>query len=90
MIESLINDELAELTQSAKKAAPVVLSTRIRLARNLVGQPFPERADVLQRRELLTRCADQLSALPQMNKGNFFDIADLYPSWRSKCWSSVT
>ena len=77
MIESLINDERAELTQAVKKAAPVVLSTRIRLARNLVGQPFPERADVLQRRDVLTRCADQLSALPQMNKGSFFDIADL-------------
>lgn len=77
MIESLINDERAELTQAVKKAAPVVLSTRIRLARNLVGQPFPEHADVLQRRDVLTRCADQLAALPQMNKGSFFDIADL-------------
>ncbi|MFT5623229.1 MAG: hypothetical protein ACI9FZ_001159, partial [Bacteroidia bacterium] len=28
MIESLINDERAELTQAVKKAAPVVLSTR--------------------------------------------------------------
>lgn len=77
MIESLINDDRAELTQAAKKAAPVVLSTRIRLARNLVGPPFPERADVVQRRDVLTRCADQLSALPQMNKGTFFDISDL-------------
>ncbi len=77
MIESLINDDRAELTQKAKKAAPVVLSTRIRLARNLVGPPFPERADVVQRRDVLTRCAGQISALPQMNKGTFFDIADL-------------
>lgn len=35
MIESLISDTHAELMQSAKRAAPVVLSTRIRLARNL-------------------------------------------------------
>jgi protein arginine kinase len=77
MIESLINDERAELTKAAKNAAPIVLSTRIRLARNLAGPPFPERADVLQRRDVLTRCADQISALPQMNKGTFYDIADL-------------
>ena len=77
MIESLINDDRAELTQGAKKAAPVVLSTRIRLARNLTGPPFPERADVLQRRDVLTRCADQISAMPLMKKGTFFDIADL-------------
>lgn len=77
MIESLINNDRAELTQGAKKAAPVVLSTRIRLARNMVGPPFPERADVAQRRDMLTRCADQLGALPQMSKGTFFDIADL-------------
>ena len=37
MIESLINNDRAELTQNANKAAPVVLSTRIRLARNLAG-----------------------------------------------------
>lgn len=79
MIESLINDEHAELMQSAKKAAPIVLSTRIRLARNLVGPPFPERANAAQRREVLTRCADQLSAMPQMNKGTFIDVVDLSP-----------
>ena len=77
MIESLINDECAELTQAAKKAAPVVLSTRIRLARNLIGSPFPERADTIQRRTVLTRCAEQLRALPQMKKGTFLDVTDL-------------
>jgi protein arginine kinase len=77
MIESLINNDRAELIQKAKKAAPVVLSTRIRLARNLAGPPFPERADVSQRRDVLTRCADQISALPQMDKGSFFDVAEL-------------
>lgn len=76
MIESLINDR-AELIQNAKKTAPVVLSTRIRLARNLAGSPFPERADGSQRRAVLSRCADQLRALPQMHKGAFFDVAKL-------------
>jgi protein arginine kinase len=77
MIEALINNDQAELTQHSKKAAPVVLSTRIRLARNLVGPPFPERADVEQRRDVLTRCAEQIRTLPQMDKGAFFDIAEL-------------
>ncbi len=79
MIESLISDTHAELMQSAKRAAPVVLSTRIRLARNLIGPPFPERANATQRREVLTRCSDQLSAMPQMRKGTFIDVANLSP-----------
>ena len=77
MIESLIRSDHAELTQSAKKGAPVVLSTRIRLARNLSTAPFPERANTVQRSDVLTRCADQLSNLPQMAKGSFFDIDSL-------------
>ena len=77
MIESFIKNDRAELTQSTRKAAPVVLSTRIRLARNLVSTPFPERANRVQRREVLTRCADQIRSLPQMDKGALFDVAEL-------------
>jgi protein arginine kinase len=77
MIESLLNSDKAELTQGAKKGAPVVLSTRVRLARNIVGTPFPERASSAQRSDVMTRCAEQIADLPQMKHGCFFDISEL-------------
>lgn len=77
MIESLLRSDNAELTQSTKKGSPVVLSTRVRLARNLVGTPFPERASKSQRSDVLTKCADQIANLLQMKNGSFFDVADL-------------
>jgi len=77
MIESLIKSDNAELTQSAKKGAPVVLSTRLRLARNLADTPFPGRASLSQRSDTMTKCADQIANLAQMKQGAFFEISEL-------------
>lgn len=76
MIESLITASGAELTQSRKKAAPVVLSTRIRLARNLATDPFPDRATPSQRRDIMSRCEQVIGSLEQMKKG-VFDVGSL-------------
>lgn len=77
MIESLIKSEGAELTQSSKKAAPVVLSTRVRLARNIVGWNFPERANLSERKQVLSACEEQLGGIPLMKKGSFFGLDSL-------------
>jgi protein arginine kinase len=77
MIDSLINESRAELTQSVKKADPVVMCTRIRLARNLVDQPFPGRAKIAQRRAVLESCVSKIGSMPKMKKGIFFDVAEL-------------
>ncbi|MGC6606619.1 MAG: protein arginine kinase [Lentimonas sp.] len=77
MIESLIKSDRAELTQSTKKGSPVVLSTRVRLARNLAEIPFPERATSAQRRDVLSKCARQLAMLKYMKNSAFFDVAQL-------------
>ncbi|MEM1222930.1 MAG: protein arginine kinase [Verrucomicrobiota bacterium] len=77
MIEPIINCSSAELTKGAKKAAAVVLSTRIRLARNIVGVPFPDRANSSQRRDVLANCSEQLGALPQMKNGVFLEVKSL-------------
>ncbi len=77
MIESLIKSDTAELTQSTKKGAPVVLSTRVRLARNLANTPFPERASSSQRSDTLSKCAEQIASLGPMQQGAFFDVAEL-------------
>ncbi|MGB0272716.1 MAG: protein arginine kinase [Opitutales bacterium] len=77
MIESLITNNRAELTHSTKKAVPVVLSTRIRLARNLIDTPFPERANSSQRSAVVKQCAAELHNLAPLRKGAFFDISAL-------------
>ncbi|MGK0176162.1 MAG: protein arginine kinase [Lentimonas sp.] len=77
MISSLINEDRAELTQAVKKASPVVLCTRIRLARNLVDQPFPGRAKVSQRRAVLKSCVGKIGSMSKMKKGTFLDVANL-------------
>ncbi len=77
MIESLIRSDRAELTQSTKKGSPVVLSTRVRLARNLVGAPFPERATAAQRSDIMSRCAEHICELKNMKSGAFFEISEL-------------
>ncbi|MGB0408807.1 MAG: protein arginine kinase [Opitutales bacterium] len=77
MIEALLHNENAELTHNTKKGSPVVLSTRLRLARNMVGTPFPERATSAQRRDVLTLCAEQLAELTPMKRGTFIEISDL-------------
>jgi protein arginine kinase len=77
MIESLIKSDRAELTQSTSKGSPVVLSTRIRLARNLEGTPFPERASKAQRRAVMKQCVAHLGTLAKMDKGAFFEVSEL-------------
>lgn len=77
MIESLIKNDRAELTQGSKKGSPVVLSTRVRLARNLADIPFPERATSAQRSDILSRCAEHIGDLKQMKSGAFFDVSQL-------------
>ena len=56
---------------------PVVLSTRIRLARNLADQPFPGWAREAQKRSVLSQCEMALSKLPEFAKGDLFRMGDL-------------
>jgi protein arginine kinase len=44
------------------------MGTRLRLARNLKGFPFPHRADAVQKKEILSVCGRALSALPSLHQ----------------------
>ena len=77
MIENLIRSDGAELTQSSKTGAPVVLSTRIRLARNLISVPFPERASSAQRRDVLAKCGSSLTGTARLQDAVSFDVEKL-------------
>jgi protein arginine kinase len=67
----------AELTDGGLAPEPIVLSTRIRLARNLAGEAFPGWADSTQRSAILERCFDNLSPQPALKDGLFLKMSDL-------------
>ena len=75
-IDTIIQSE-AELTHSAEPPTPVVLSSRIRLARNLVGYPFPAWASDSQREELFEQIQEVLQKLPQMQNACCFRMEEL-------------
>lgn len=77
MIEAIIDGKNAELTQGSKRTAPVVLSTRIRLARNLADIPFPQRANLSQRRDVLSDCVSRIRTIEGMESGNFIELEKL-------------
>ena len=60
-----------------RPSGPIVLSTRIRLARNLRDFPFPGWAKEAQRREIFTRCVEAASGASQMKKAYVLDLAAL-------------
>ena len=67
-IQSLFNCK-AELTHSSNAKCPVVLSTRIRLARNLDGYSFPGWAKPEVRKEIADLCIEAVSQLSAMKNG---------------------
>lgn len=66
-----------ELTHNIGAQQPIVLSTRIRLARNLNRYPFPGKARGEQRRELAVLCRRTLEALPKMKRSQTYAMRDL-------------
>jgi protein arginine kinase len=78
-IESLFNSK-AELTHSSHAKCPVVLSTRVRLARNLDGYSFPGWAKPEVRRQIADLCVEAISGLQAMKNSvtvRIEDVSDL-------------
>lgn len=75
-IRSLFNSK-AELTHSSNAKCPVVLSTRVRLARNLDAYAFPGWAKPEVRREIADLCMEVIGKLTPMKTGVAVKIEDL-------------
>jgi protein arginine kinase len=75
-IKSLI-DAPSELTDSASSKTAIVLMTRIRLARNLAGQPFPGWAKPSQREKILESCLAAVNSTAEMKRGVSASVGDL-------------
>jgi len=67
----------SELTDSASSKSAIVLMTRIRLARNLAGKPFPGWAREAQRSEILAVCRDALGATTALKRNASAAVSEL-------------
>lgn len=70
-------DSPSELTDTAASKSAVVLMTRIRLARNLAGHPFPGWARDSQKKAIRDQCMQAVAALPQMKRGLAIPVESL-------------
>lgn len=75
-IASLL-DSASELTDSAGSKTAIVLMTRVRLARNLAGTPFPGWAKSGQRDEIFERCRAAVAGTPAMKRCFNLSISEL-------------
>ena len=67
----------SELTDSSSSKTAIVLMTRIRLARNLAGQPFPGWAKPAQRNAIFEKCREAVAATAPMKRGLDIEISEL-------------
>jgi protein arginine kinase len=75
-IAALIDSDAAA-GESTFGVGPIVLMTRVRLARNLSRFPFTGWAKEAQRSDILAECTAAVRALPQMKKGTVFTMDEL-------------
>jgi len=63
----------------------IVLSSRIRLARNVGREPFPHRADEVRQAEMFEDVADALRAAPALAGGEIWNLEELSRVHRRVC-----
>ncbi len=76
LFKTLINHP-ADWMQGAGPHSEIVMTSRVRLARNLRGFPFPGYSQEHQRHELLKLARPSVDALPEMKDGYSEDYAKL-------------
>lgn len=77
LIDRIIQNEQTELLNTSRSTSAVVLSSRIRLARNLADTVFPARASKSQRSAIVAKCGTAIEALKGISKPVFLAIDDL-------------
>ena len=75
-IRSLLKTR-GELTHGSAAKCPIVMSTRIRLARNLSQFPFPGWAKKTQKEEVLGRCLEAAARIPKIKNPTGLRIDEL-------------
>ena len=68
-----------EWAKAGSEESAVVLTSRVRLARNLVGEVYPNRMDTEARIRVVRQAAQAISELSEHAEGVFFALASLTP-----------
>lgn len=76
MFEYLLNNKDSWLNGKGPEAE-IVFSSRIRLARNIAGLPFPSRASDVQKREVLDRVREVYPQVGKLKNCTFVNMAEL-------------
>jgi protein arginine kinase len=77
-----INDLLNHTSEWLRGTGPnsdIVISSRVRLARNLNKYPFPHWASKIQLEEIMAKVADATARIDMLKRSTFFRLADLDP-----------
>ena len=77
MTISTLLDSASELTDSTSSKTAIVLMTRVRLARNLSGQPFPGWARPAQRDLILDKCQKAVTSISPLKRGLSLSVNEL-------------
>ena len=76
MFEYFLNNQDSWLSGRGPEAE-IVFSSRIRLARNITGLPFPSRANSIQGKEVLDKVRETYSQVKRLKKSTFVNMAEL-------------
>ena len=73
------HEQVGQWMTGGGKDSDVVISARVRLARNAAGHQFVNRASLEERRELAERLAEALTHLEMAKDMEYFDLTDMSP-----------
>lgn len=76
MFEYFLNNKDGWLNGKGPEAE-IVFSSRIRLARNIAGLPFPSRANSAQKKEVLDKVREVHAQIKRLKKTTFVNMAEL-------------
>ena len=77
LIDSIIRNDRTELLNTTRSTSAVVVSSRIRLARNLSDFVFPARANQSQRSDIVAKCGTAIKGLKGIKNPVFVSIEAL-------------
>ena len=70
---------IPEWAKSGSEASAIVLSTRVRIARNLLGEVYPNKMDSEARIRVVRNSARAISEMTEYGNGVFFSLVSLSP-----------
>ena len=76
MFEYFLNNQESWLSGKGPEAE-IIFSSRIRLARNIKGLPFPTRADNVQEKAVLDKARETYLQVKRLEKSTFVNMAEL-------------